>query len=168
MVYVLTYMRASTSKSFIMENLNDELVKHLNHLVAICSDGVYGYQHAAEDADSEALREMFLEYSNQRKVAISQLNREIRKLGGSADEGGGPLGAMHRAWMDLKAALSTKDNKAVLGACVTGERAAINAYNDVLAEDYIPVELRSFLTEQRLDIQDALYQVETLHQTIES
>ncbi|MDB5119237.1 MAG: hypothetical protein JWN56_455 [Sphingobacteriales bacterium] len=168
MVCVLRRVHASISNFCIMENSNKELVKHLNHLVTICKDGVYGYQNAAEDADSEALKAMFMEYSNQRETAISQLNREIRKLGGSTDEGGGPLGAMHRAWMDLKAALSTKDNKAVLGACLTGERAAINAYNDVLAENYLPIELRSLLAEQRLDIQDALYQIETLHQTIES
>jgi len=168
MVYILQQVRTSISNPFIMENSNKELVKHLNHLVTICNDGVYGYQNAAEDADSEALRAMFYEYSAQRRTAISQLNREITKLGGTTDEGGGPLGAMHRAWMDLRAALSTKDNKAVLGACVTGEKAAINAYDNILSEDYLPVELRSILTEQRLDIHDALYQVETLHQTIES
>ena len=151
-----------------MENSNEELVKHLKHLVTICNDGIHGYQNAAEDADSEALKAMFYEYSAQRRTAISQLNREIKRLGGTTDEGGGPLGAMHRAWMDLKVAMSTKDDKAVLGACVTGEKAAVNAYDDVLAEDYLPAELRSILNEQHLDIKDALYQVDTLHQTIES
>jgi uncharacterized protein (TIGR02284 family) len=169
MVYsLLPTFYTSLPKPCIMENLNENLTSHLNHLIMICNDGVYGYQNAAEDADSEALSAMFLDYSVERKSIINQLKREIKIIGGTAEEGGGPLGAMHRTWMDLKAAMSNNDNKAILGVCVTGERAAINAYNEVLAVNYLPIRLRSILAEQRRDIQDALYQVETLHETIES
>ena len=151
-----------------MEHINKELTDGLNHLVMICNDGKYGYEVAAEDADSAALRDMFSGYSAERARFSQQLKAEIRKFGGNSDHGGGPLGAIHRAWIDVKTALSSKDNKAVLGACITGEKAAVNAYNEVLKKNELPVETRALLNEQRRNIEEALNKVEGLHNMIES
>lgn len=151
-----------------MEHINKELIDGLNHLITICNDGKYGYEVAAEDADSAALRDMFSGYSAERAEFSQQLKAEIKKFGGEPDHGGGPLGAIHRAWIDVKTALSSKDNKAVLGACITGEKAAVNAYNDVLKKNELPVETRALLNEQRRNIEEALNKVEGLHDMIES
>ena len=151
-----------------MEDLNKRLIDGLNHLVTICNDGKYGYETAAEDADSAALRGMFQGYSQERAEFIKQLNAEIRKLGGDPDQGGGPLGAIHRTWIDVKTALSSKDNKAVLGACITGEKAAVSAYSDVLEKNELPADTRALLNQQRRSIEEALNKVEGLHDTIES
>lgn len=151
-----------------MEESNKKLIDDLNHLVTICNDGKYGYELAAEDADSAALRAMFSEYSAARAEYSQQLKSEIIKFGGDADHGGGPLGAIHRAWIDVKTALSSKDNKAVLGACITGEKAAVNAYTEVLKNNQLPAETRALLNEQRRNIEEALNKVEGLHETIES
>ena len=151
-----------------MEDVNKKLIDDLNHLVTICNDGKYGYETAAEDADSAALRAMFSEYSAERAEFTEQLKSEIRKFGGDPDHGGGPIGAIHRAWIDVKTALSSKDNKAVLGACITGEKAAVNAYSDVLQKNQLPAETRALLNEQRRNIEETLYKVESLHETIES
>lgn len=151
-----------------MEDINKKLIDDLNHLITICNDGKYGYQTAAEDADSAALRAMFSEYSAERAEFTQQLKAEIRKFGGDPDHGGGPIGAIHRAWIDVKTALSSKDNKAVLGACITGEKAAVNAYSDVLEKNQLPAETRALLNQQRRNIEETLYKVESLHETIES
>ncbi|WP_026897217.1 ferritin-like domain-containing protein [Daejeonella oryzae] len=151
-----------------MENTNEKLIDDLNHLLTICNDGKYGYETAAEDADSAALKGMFLAYSLQRADFANVLRQEITKAGGDPDKGGGPLGAIHRAWIDVKSALSSKDNKAVLGACVTGEKAAVSAYNGVLENIGLHSELRSVLNEQRRNVEEALTKVEGLHNTIES
>ncbi|MEO8795690.1 MAG: PA2169 family four-helix-bundle protein [Daejeonella sp.] len=151
-----------------MENINEKLVNELNHLLTICNDGQYGYETAAKDADSAALKAMFMGYSSERADYAGKLRQQISLAGGNPDEGGGPLGAVHRAWIDVKSALSSKDNKAVLGACVTGEKAAVNAYNDVLEHNDLPAELRSILNEQRRNVEEALNKVQGLHDTIES
>ena len=151
-----------------MDNMNEKVIDNLNHLIAICNDGKYGYQTAAEDADSAALRAMFMEYSTQRAEFVNTLQQEVRRLGGDPDKGGGPLGAIHRAWIDVKSALSSKDNKAVLGACITGEQAAVNAYDNVLEDGGLSPDLRTLLTEQRRSIEEALYRVQSLHDTVES
>ena len=151
-----------------MDNSHRRLINDLNHLITICNDGKHGYKTAASDADSSALRAMFSEYSAEREVFSEQLNEEIRKAGGNPEHDGGPLGAFHRAWIDVKAALSSKDNKAVLGACITGENAAVNAYNNVLENNELPADTRAILNKQRRIIEEALDRVEGLHETIES
>lgn len=151
-----------------MEDLNKKLIDDLNHLVTICNDGKYGYETAAEEADSAALRSMFSAYSAERAEFTQQLKTQISKLGGNPEQGGGPVGAMHRAWIDVKTALSSKDNKAVLGACITGEKAAVNAYSDVLEKNELPAETRTILNQQRRNIEETLNKVEGLHDTIES
>lgn len=151
-----------------MEDVNKKLIDDLNHLVTICNDGKYGYETAAEEADSAALRAMFSGYSAERAEFTQQLESEIRKFGGDSDHGGGPIGAIHRAWMDVKTALTSKDNKAVLGACITGEKAAVNAYSDVLEKNQLPSDTRALLNQQRRSIEETLYKVESLHDTIES
>lgn len=151
-----------------MEN-NEKLIDQLNHLVAICNDGKYGYETAAEDAESSDLKSMFRNYSTQRTEFVSQLKQHIRSAGGDPDSGGGPLGALHRAWIDVKTALSSKDNKAVLGACITGEKAAIEAYDDVINDSgNIPENIRQTLTTQRSGIQEALNRVTSMHETVNS
>ena len=151
-----------------MEDSNKKLIDDLNHLVTICNDGRYGYETAAEDADSAALRAMFTEYSAERAEFVRQLKEEIRRSGAKPEDGGGPLGAIHRAWIDLKSALASKDNKAVLGACITGEKAAVNAYTAVLKNNDLPQGLRAMLNQQRRSIEETLNKVEGLHNTIES
>jgi uncharacterized protein (TIGR02284 family) len=151
-----------------MEHSNRKLIDDLNHLITISNDGRYGYETAAEDADSAALRSMFSGYSAERAEFTQQLNAEIRNLGGNPDHGGGPMGAVHRAWIDVKTALSSRDNKAVLGACITGERAAIKAYSSVLKNNELPADTRALLNQQRRNIEEALNKVESLHNMIES
>lgn len=151
-----------------MEN-NEKVVDHLNHLIEICNDGKYGYETAADDAESSELKSMFMGYSSQRAQYVSELKQQVRALGEDPDKGGGPLGALHRAWIDVKSALSSKDNKAVLGACITGEKAAVEAYDDAINDaDIMPVNIRQMLITQRSGIQEALNKVTSLHQTVNS
>lgn len=148
---------------------NEKLIDSLNHLVAICNDGKYGYETAAEDAESSELKSMFMGYSAQRAAYATELKQYIRSAGGDPDKGGGPLGALHRAWIDVKSALTSKDNKAVLGACITGEKAATEAYDDVINDsNYLPDNVRETLRAQRSGIQEALNRVTSLQQTVNS
>lgn len=150
-----------------MENANEKIIDHLNHLITICNDGKYGYETAAEDADSAALRSTFIAHSTERRQFADALKAEVIKLGGDPDKGGGPVGALHRAWIDVKTALSSDDNKAVLSACMTGDTAAVNAYDEVLNDTVIPAELRVILNNQRREVEDALREITVLHNTIE-
>ena len=151
-----------------MEEVNKIVIDDLNHLITICTDGKYGYQEAAEDADSAVLRAMFAGYSAERAEFSEQLKEEVRRLGGNPDRVSGPFGGVHKAWIDVKTALTAKDSKAVLGACITGEQEAIKAYSNVLKKNQVDTETRAILNQQRSTIEETLNKVEGLYDTIES
>jgi len=145
-----------------MEN-NKKIISNLTHLLAIVNDGKDGYKNAAENADSAELKALFTTYSIQRAEFEMQLKSLIRQFGGDADnQHGGPLGALHRTWIEIKTALTPNDNSAVLGAAVTGETAAVKAYDDVLNDGSLTYDLRHELLAQREDINECLRNVQNL------
>lgn len=145
-----------------MEN-NKKIVDNLKNLLSIINDGKEGYKHAAENADSPELKALFTTYSIQRSEFEMQVKSLIRQFGGDADnQHGGPLGALHRTWIDIKTALTPNDNSAVLGAVLTGETTALKAYDEVLNEDYLTYDLRHELLAQREDINECLKNVQNL------
>jgi uncharacterized protein (TIGR02284 family) len=148
-----------------METRNEELIDGLKHLLHIANDGKEGYKTAADDADSAELKALFTTYSIQRSEFEMELKSCIRQLGADSDnDSGGPLGAIHRVWMDIKTALTGNNNHAVLDACITGEKAAIEAYDKVLANSDLSQDMRETLTSQRSAISEGLRNVQTLEQ----
>src|SRR6476620_775281 len=113
-----------------MSNTNQKAIDKLNHLVSIANDGRYGYENAAEDVQDVILKQMFRQYGVERERYADDLKKEVAKLGGSPEKGCGPLGALHRTWMDIKSTLTSGNREAILKACITGEEAAVNAYED--------------------------------------
>ena len=106
-----------------------EAVSTLEGLISILEDGKLGYTNAAEHVENPAMKSDFLEYARERSLFIVELQDEINKLGKSTDtSGGGPLGALHRTWIDIKSSFTGGDTQAIINACVTGEEAAIEKY----------------------------------------
>lgn len=148
-----------------MENRNEDLISGIKHLLHIANDGKEGYKTAADDSDSAELKALFTTYSIQRSEFEMELKSLLRQLGADSDnESGGPLGAIHRVWMDIKTAITGNDNHAILDACITGEKAAIEAYDKVLTDTSLTQEMRETLTSQRADISECLRNVQTLEQ----
>ena len=152
----------------IMENLNEKLIDDLNSLIIINIDGKNGYETASEDAASAALRSTFSAYSKERAEFAQQLKTEIIKMGGNLENGAEPSDEVSRAWLDVKTALSSRDNKVVLNACIVGEKAAVKAYDAVLKNNELPPKIRAVLNNQRRNIEEALDEVEGLFEMIES
>lgn len=152
-----------------MNTSNKETVSGLKHLVSICNDGKEGYQNASEDVESTELKTLFNTYSIQRSEFAMELEALINKYGKDSDnDNGGPLGALHRTWIDIKSALTSKENKAVLGACITGEKAALKAYDEALEDEETDFENKNILIKQRQEIADALSTIERLEKQYES
>lgn len=145
-----------------MEN-KQQIISDLQGLIAILNDGKEGYQSASEATDKIELQGVFLKYAAQRAAYAEQLKTHIRTHGGeSENESGGILGALHRTWIDIKQALSSKEDTAILEAVVTGEKAALEKYDDVIKDRQDHVDHLPLLQEQRTGILDALKEIETL------
>ena len=126
---------------------NDEIVSILNGLIDISRDGVEGFKNCAEDVDDASLKMYFENRAQSCQVAVRDLTTEVRKYGGDPDTSGSTAGALHRVWTDIKAAISDRDNVAVLEECERGEAAAVMAYENALREE-LPGELRALLENQ--------------------
>ena len=124
----------------------------LESLVEICRDGQAGFRESAEHAKDPALRTFFNEQSLERAQFAGDLEREIQHLGEPDPKRTGTIGgALHRTWLDLKAALGGGDH-AILAAAETGEDAAKRVYTEALA-DPLPQDLRVLVQRQATRVQ---------------
>ncbi|MNX43935.1 hypothetical protein D3C86_744060 [compost metagenome] len=137
-----------------------ETVKTLEGLISILEDGKLGYTDAAEHVENPAMKTDFLEYARERALFIVELQNQINKLGKSTDtSGGGPLGALHRAWIDIKSAFTGGETEAIINACITGEEAAIEKYKKALEENHLEHDQIYIVSKQLNSIQNTLSQI---------
>jgi uncharacterized protein (TIGR02284 family) len=115
----------------------EELIASLNDLVETCRDGEKGFRSAAEHVKDENLKLFFNRISHQRAQFVSELQAEVRQLGGEAAESGSVSGAFHRGWMNLKSAIAGGDD-ALISECEWGEDSALRNYERVLKQNLPP------------------------------
>jgi uncharacterized protein (TIGR02284 family) len=138
-----------------------EVINDLLEVLQLVNDGKEGYQSAAEATDNSELKALFLKLSGERIVYAAELKEHIALHGEEAkNESGGILGGLHRTWISIKQALSSKEDKAILTAITTGERAAIEEYDACIADFADHADHMTLLTEQRDGIKSALAEVE--------
>jgi uncharacterized protein (TIGR02284 family) len=125
----------------------------LNDLIATCLDGKEGFKLAAEDAKDLELKEIFSNLSRQREEFAQRLQAQVRSLGGKLREHGTLSGALHRGWINIKAAIASRDNHAVLAECESGEDAALKAYSDA-ASGVLGLRSRELVESQLARVQE--------------
>jgi len=140
-----------------------ELVNGLQGLLEKNIDAEKGYKNALEATESGTLNSFFNRKIQQRSQFADQLKNEITKLGGKHESVSGSVaGAIHRTWMDVKTALSTDNDEAVLEACQTGEKAALDEYDLFIGKVKLPSSTAKLVMEQRNGIAESLDGVELL------
>ena len=142
---------------------NKEIVADLKDLLSIVNDGKEGYESACEVTDDLSLQGVFLKYAAQRAGYAEELRTHIATHGDIAEnESGGILGALHRTWIDIKQALSSKEDVAILEAIVTGEKVAIERFDKYILRSADHADHMQLLTRQREGILNALKDIEGL------
>ena len=137
--------------------------EQLEHLLLICNDGIEGYRKAADNSKGIEFTTLFNDYVLQRTEYANELKVKIREVGGDSDnEKGGTLGVLHRLWTDIKYKLSSDEEHVALEACITGEKAAIMEYDEVLKGDDVSGDLRELIQDQREGIEKALIKAQQL------
>ena len=119
---------------------NDEVISTLNGLIEICKDGQQGFKEAAEGVERSDLKTLFYEFSRQRGTFSAELMDLVRSLGGEPETDSSVTGSIHRAWINLKSAITGKDDNAILNECERGEDAAKAAYKEA-AEMSLPANV---------------------------
>jgi uncharacterized protein (TIGR02284 family) len=120
---------------------NDDLAT-LKTLTSTLNDSVNGYREAAEHVESDEFRQLFTQFGDQRSWASADLQAEVRRLGGDPDQDGSTLGGLHQAWLDLKAAVTGRDDKAIINEVERGEDYLKEKFEAALASDHLTGESR--------------------------
>ena len=123
-------------------NHSDE-ISTLNTLIATTIDSVTGYENSAKDIDNQRFAEIFRERANERQQVVEQLRSEVRRLGGNPEDDGSFMGKTHQRFEDLKAAVTGKDEKAIVNEVERGEDYLKEKFETALNSDTLSGESRS-------------------------
>ncbi|HYF37513.1 MAG TPA: PA2169 family four-helix-bundle protein [Prosthecobacter sp.] len=139
----------------------------LNDVIETLKDGQEGFRTAAEDVENPQLKSLFREYSQQRAKLAAELQSLARSLGESEPEDNGSVGgALHRGWIDLKSALASRDEHAILAECERGEDVAVKTYKDALDDPDLPANVRQILQSQFAAVKAAHDRVRDLRDSL--
>ena len=114
--------------------MSDNIASILNDLVETSKDGEKGFRAAAEDTKNAELQAVFLRRAQDCATGAADMQQLVVRLGGNPDEGGSVAGAVHRGWVNLKAALSGRTDLAILEECERAEDVAKARYRKALEE----------------------------------
>lgn len=93
----------------------------LNTLIGTLLDSVDGYQKSAQDIDNPELSRRFLDRASERQKAVAALQATVARLGGNPEDDSTLLGSAHRVFVDLKAAVTGRDDQAIVNEVERGE-----------------------------------------------
>ena len=126
----------------------NETKELLNELIKTLRDDQEGFRDAAEHVTNDDLKVMFMGFSTERAQFLGELQNEIERLGDPGPANSGSFsGLFRRSWMNLKAALSSNRDEAIIQECEKAEDAALGRYSEVLKHG-MPRYIRDMLERQ--------------------
>jgi len=132
-----------------------ELISTINGLIETLKDGEKGFTEAADAVRDPQLKNLFREYSQQRHRFATELQTQAQSLGEfDPEKTSSTAGAMHRAWINLKSAVTSGDDKAILSECERGEDSAVHEYEEAL-QDGLTGTVRETVSRQFTEIKSA-------------
>ena len=139
----------------------------LNDLIETLKDGQEGFRAAATDVESSELKTLFSEYSLQRSKFAGELQALAHSLGEKEPETtGSTAAALHRGWINLKAALTSKDEHAILAECERGEDSAVAEFKKALETEALPADVRATIQTQSVAVKAAHDRVRDLRDAL--
>src|SRR5436189_4441645 len=139
-----------------------ETISTVKSLIETLKDGQEGFKQAAEGVKDLQLKSLFNEYSRQRSRFASELQSQAQSLGEVEPEtSGSAAGALHRAWINLKSAVTSGDDHAILAECERGEDSAVQEYKKAIAEN-LSAPSREMVSCQYSEIKNAHDRIKNL------
>lgn len=126
---------------------NDEVISTLNDLIETSKDGEEGFRTCSEDIKDPQLKTLFSNRAMGCASAAAELQQLVRAYGGDPERNSSLGGAIHRRWVDIKSAITGRDDKAVLAECERGEDVAVRSYRNALDKN-LPADVRTVVERQ--------------------
>ena len=140
---------------------NTDTVGTLNDLIETCKDGEYGFRTSGEHLRGTDLRQLLTRRAEECGQAARDLQREVVKLGGNAEDIGTMAGAAHRGWVAVKGKLSSFTDLAILEEAERGEDVALKRYRHALLQAPLP-DARALVERQSEGVKHNHAQIRTL------
>lgn len=140
----------------------------LNTLIATTIDSVTGYEDSAKNIDNERFRQIFRERADERQRVVEELRNEVRRLGGNPDDSGSFLGKAHQRFEDLKAAVTGRDEKAIINEVERGEDYLKAKFETALDNADLTGESRSVVERAYQSVKSGHDQISQLKHGMES
>ena len=147
---------------------NDNNTMILKTLTSTLNDSVNGYREAAEHAEGEQFREVFRTNASERERVAGELAGEVRRLGGTPDEDGTMLGKTHQVFLDLKAAVTGRDDKSIINEVERGEDYLKEKFETALESDDLAPESRDVLDRAYQSVRKGHHQISQLKHGLEA
>ncbi|MGY5355915.1 ferritin-like domain-containing protein [Wenyingzhuangia sp. IMCC45467] len=142
-----------------MNTNNKKLTDILEKLI----DGEKGFKQAANNiVDKPRLKNFFHDKALEKSQFISELKTELQTKGINTEIDGSNTASVHRAWMDIKAVISSNNEEAMLTEAANGEKAAVKDYQEILNNQHLDLQTRALLEKQKSTIEKGISKMEFL------
>jgi uncharacterized protein (TIGR02284 family) len=102
------------------------------------------------------LKTLFNEFSLQRSKFAGELQSHAIQLGESnPEDSSSTAGALHRAWINMKSAITSQDDHAILAECERGEDSAVNEFKKAMETDGLSGPIRQTVSRQYSEVKSA-------------
>lgn len=140
----------------------------LNSLIATLIDSINGYEDSAANVESPRLQQLFRESASERQKVVQDLRSVVRGLGGQPEDDGTLLGKTHQRFLDLKAAVTGKDEAAVINETERGEDYLKEKFEAALESGALAGEARSAVERAYQSVRQGHDRVSALKQGLET
>jgi uncharacterized protein (TIGR02284 family) len=134
-------------------------IRTLNALIASVIDSIDGYTEAAKNSENSRFSTMFADRAAERRQVAERLRSEVARLGGNPEDNGTALAGAHRVFVNLKAAIANRDDKAIINEVERGEDHLKSKFEDALRDNDLSPPVR-------VTIEDAFASVRQGHDEI--
>ena len=121
---------------------NNDVIDTLNTLIETSRDGDKGFTACADDAKDAALRAYFTICATRCRESVRTLEVLVKQHGGSPEQSGSMMAPVNRAWLNLRAAISSNSDLAVLEECERAEDTAVHTYQHALTLE-LPLDVHA-------------------------
>lgn len=143
-------------------------ISTLNTLLTTLVDSVNGYEDAAANSETGRFQQLFRERAGERNRAVESLRAEIRRLGGEAESDGSFLGKTHQRFLDLKAAIMGRDEKAIINEVERGEDHLKEKFEAALNSGHLSGESRAAVEQAFQSVRSGHDQMSQLKHAMEA
>jgi uncharacterized protein (TIGR02284 family) len=143
-------------------------ISTLNTLIATTIDSITGYEDAAANSEAGRFQQLFRERATERQRVVEDLRAEVRRLGGNPEDDGSFMGKTHQRFLDLKAAITGRDEQAIINEVERGEDYLKEKFETALNSDELTGESRAVVERAYQSVREGHDQMSQLKHGIET